>query len=104
MGQCPKCGAELPAGARFCSVCGSPAGRRRYTVPLMVVGGCLLLVVLFVGAGAAIMWPVFSRARQSARAAECVSNMRQVAVACLQYSMDWNENLPSAVDLTAVYL
>jgi len=44
----------------------------------------------------AIMAPVFLRARAAAKRAECLSNMKQIALATLMYAQDWDEVLPLA--------
>jgi prepilin-type N-terminal cleavage/methylation domain-containing protein/prepilin-type processing-associated H-X9-DG protein len=54
----------------------------------------LLVVIAIVGILAAILFPVFSRARESARRASCQSNMKQLALGFLQYTQDYNERLP----------
>ncbi len=46
----------------------------------------LLTVVAIVGILAAIIIPVAGRARESARASACASNLRQIAAACLMFA------------------
>ncbi|MCE5215913.1 prepilin-type N-terminal cleavage/methylation domain-containing protein [bacterium] len=48
----------------------------------------LLVVIAIIAILAAILFPVFSRAREKARQASCVSNLRQLAMANLQYAND----------------
>ncbi|BCM91536.1 hypothetical protein IAD21_03411 [Abditibacteriota bacterium] len=43
---------------------------------------------------ALILYPVFSRARENARRATCMSNQKQIANALLYYAADNNGNLP----------
>lgn len=50
----------------------------------------LLVVIAIVAILAAILFPVFSQAREKARATTCISNMRQQGLAMLQYVMDYN--------------
>jgi len=45
--------------------------------------------------GAAVLFPVFATARQAARASECASNLKQLALAAVMYSQDYNGKLPS---------
>jgi len=54
----------------------------------------LLVVVAIIGILAAMLFPAFSQARESARRAVCLSNLRQVGMALQMYTMDHNERLP----------
>jgi len=54
----------------------------------------LLVVIAIIAILAAILFPVFSRAREQARKAACVSNMKQLAQALVMYAQDWDENFP----------
>ncbi|MDD4152922.1 MAG: DUF1559 domain-containing protein, partial [bacterium] len=42
----------------------------------------------------AILLPVFSQAREKARQAQCASNQKQIIMAILQYTQDWDETFP----------
>jgi len=53
----------------------------------------LLVVIAIIAILAAILFPVFASAREKARQADCQSNLRQVGLAWLQYSQDYDENL-----------
>jgi len=60
----------------------------------------LLVVIAIIAVLAGILFPVFSRARESARSANCQSNLKQFGVACLMYAQDWDDYLPiSSTDL-----
>jgi prepilin-type N-terminal cleavage/methylation domain-containing protein/prepilin-type processing-associated H-X9-DG protein len=59
----------------------------------------LLVVVAIVAILAAILFPVFARAREKARATACLNNQRQIATAVLLYVQDHEEILPDAVDV-----
>ncbi len=50
----------------------------------------LLVVIAIIAILAAILFPVFARARQRAKDATCKSNMKQLALAVEQYLTDWN--------------
>jgi prepilin-type N-terminal cleavage/methylation domain-containing protein/prepilin-type processing-associated H-X9-DG protein len=55
----------------------------------------LLVVIAIIAILAAILFPVFSRARDNARRASCSSNMRQLGLAFMQYVQDYDERLPN---------
>ncbi|MDR3708675.1 MAG: DUF1559 domain-containing protein [Capsulimonadaceae bacterium] len=55
----------------------------------------LLVVIAIIAILAAILFPVFAKAREKARQASCVSNMKQIGVALLQYEQDFDETHPS---------
>ena len=54
----------------------------------------LLVVIAIIAILAAILFPVFARAREKARQASCSSNMKQIMLAVLMYSQDYDERLP----------
>lgn len=54
----------------------------------------LLVVIAIIAILAAILFPVFSRARESARKSSCGSNIRQVQLAIGQYTQDYDERHP----------
>lgn len=56
----------------------------------------LLVVIAIIAILAAILFPVFARAREAARASNCTSNMRQLSTAVLMYVQDYDEILPRA--------
>jgi prepilin-type N-terminal cleavage/methylation domain-containing protein len=60
----------------------------------------LLVVISIIAILAAILFPVFAQAREKARAAACLSNGKQIALAVSMYSQDHDEVLPLAVDLS----
>lgn len=53
----------------------------------------ILVVVAIIALLAAILFPVFARARESARKASCQSNLHQIGLAILQYSQDYDEKM-----------
>ena len=61
----------------------------------------LLVVIAIIAILAAIIFPVFARAREGGRRASCVSNMRQLNTAFTLYTQDYDELLPSATDGTS---
>ncbi|MEN6302686.1 MAG: DUF1559 domain-containing protein [Armatimonadia bacterium] len=48
---------------------------------------------------AAILFPVFAKAREKARQSSCLSNIKQLGIAALSYCQDYDEKFPFAVDL-----
>lgn len=51
----------------------------------------LLVVIAIIAILAAILFPVFAQARESARAISCLSNMRQMALGMTMYAQDYDE-------------
>jgi len=56
----------------------------------------LLVVIAIIAILAAILFPVFAQAREKARSASCLSNMKQLALACLMYANDYDSHNISA--------
>lgn len=54
----------------------------------------LLVVIAIIAILAAILFPVFAKSREAARKAQCLSNMRQLALAHLMYAADYDDVLP----------
>lgn len=54
----------------------------------------LLVVLAIIAILAAILFPVFTQAREKARSIACVSNGRQVGTGLTMYIQDYDENLP----------
>jgi prepilin-type N-terminal cleavage/methylation domain-containing protein/prepilin-type processing-associated H-X9-DG protein len=51
----------------------------------------LLVVIAIIAILAAILFPVFARAREKARQSSCLSNMKQIALGQLMYAQDYDE-------------
>ena len=51
----------------------------------------LLVVIAIIGILAAMVFPVFARARESARKAVCLSNVKNIALAYQMYLSDYND-------------
>ena len=64
------------------------AGRKGFTLIE------LLVVIAIIAILAAILFPVFSQARDKARQTTCLSNAKQVGLAVMQYQQDYNELYP----------
>ena len=54
----------------------------------------LLVVIAIIAILAAILFPVFARAREKARQSSCLSNVKQLTLAMLMYVQDYDENFP----------
>lgn len=54
----------------------------------------LLVVIAIIAILAAILFPVFARAREKARQASCLSNMKQLSLAVIQYMSDNDQRFP----------
>jgi len=54
----------------------------------------LLVVIAIIAILAAILFPVFAKAREKARQTSCLSNQKQIALATTLWSQDNNEMLP----------
>ncbi len=58
----------------------------------------LLVVIAIIAILAAILFPVFARARENARRTSCLSNMKQIGLGMMQYTQDYDERYPKALD------
>ena len=58
----------------------------------------LLVVIAIIAILAAILFPVFAQAREKARQATCISNLKQFNLAILQYAQDADECMPMAIN------
>jgi prepilin-type N-terminal cleavage/methylation domain-containing protein len=54
----------------------------------------LLVVIAIIGILAAILFPVFARARENARRTSCISNVKQLGLAAVQYVQDYDSKYP----------
>ena len=52
------------------------------------------MVIAIIAILAAILFPVFARAREKARMASCQSNLKQIGLSMLMYAQDYDEVLP----------
>jgi prepilin-type N-terminal cleavage/methylation domain-containing protein len=54
----------------------------------------LLVVIAIIAILAAILFPVFARAREQARKTTCLSNLKEIGLASLMYVQDYDETFP----------
>jgi len=57
----------------------------------------LLVVIAIIAVLAAILFPVFAKAREKARQSTCSSNQRQIAAAILMFAQDHEETFPASL-------
>src|SRR5438132_13754927 len=55
----------------------------------------LLVVIAIIAILAGLLLPALSRAKEGGRTAVCSSNLRQIGLASITYSMDFSGHLPS---------
>jgi len=61
----------------------------------------LLVVIAIIAILAAILFPVFARARENARRASCQSNLKQLGLSIAMYTQDYDEKYPEAAQTNA---
>ena len=61
----------------------------------------LLVVIAIIAILAAILFPVFARARENARRSSCQSNLKQIGLGMIQYTQDYDEFYPVAFHRTS---
>ena len=63
----------------------------------------LLVVIAIIAILAAILFPVFARARENARRSSCASNLKQIGLGILQYTQDYDEKFLSQAGPTGFF-
>lgn len=57
----------------------------------------LLVVIAIIAILAAILFPAFARARENARRASCMSNMKQFGISMMMYAQDYDDRFPAVL-------
>jgi len=75
---------------------GQPLSRPRSASPARAAFTLieLLVVIAIIAILAAILFPVFAQAREKARQATCLSNLKQIGMGLYMYAQDYDETLP----------
>ncbi len=68
-----------------------PRHSNTWIIVAAVAGGCLVFFLMLTAILAAILFPVFARARENARKATCQCNMKNLAFSMQLYTQDYDQ-------------
>lgn len=96
--KCPRCQTDNPMDAQLCRRCGAGLPSGAPAAPVQPASsstagsllGCLIITAIL----AAIILPVFARARSKAQMQTCLNHQRKLAVGLLSCAQDNDETLP----------
>ena len=74
----------------------SLSAQNRHKIPAFTLIE-LLVVIAIIAILAAILFPVFARARENARRSACQSNLKQIGLGVAQYTQDYDEKYPAQI-------
>ena len=74
-------------------------GPRQHSGPRALTLIELLIVIMIIAILAALLFPVFARAREKARQVKCLSGHRQFGLAFQMYMTDWDGFFPKRENL-----
>lgn len=83
-----------------------PSARRSYGASITKSGFTLielLVVIAIIAILAAILFPVFGRARENARRTNCLNNLKQIGLGVMQYLQDYDERFPNPYGGTGTF-
>jgi prepilin-type N-terminal cleavage/methylation domain-containing protein len=63
----------------------------------------LLVVIAIIAILAAILFPVFAQAREKARQATCLSNIKQISLGAMMYTQDYDETYPGGPGVASLW-
>jgi prepilin-type N-terminal cleavage/methylation domain-containing protein len=63
----------------------------------------LLVVIAIIAILAAILFPVFAKAREKARQTACLSGLKQIGTALFVYAHDYDGYLPPSINYASIY-
>lgn len=118
--NCPACAESIPGNTKICPLCNTKvaelahavveeqaeqhraakSGKSTSTPLVLILGGAALALLVCGGGLVAALLPAIQQSRESARRAECTSNLRQIGLALQLYQVSYG-TFPPAVTYSA---